>query len=322
MSFTPPKDLVQALRDAASIGFVTHVNPDGDGLGCEAALAEGLATLGKRVAILNADVALPRYDFLGLNRFEAPAGFKPDLLFSLDAPEAARLGGALEKFPGVDVAVLDHHVSERPFGRWAWIEEKAAATALLAEATLVALQVPLSAPMATALYAALAYDTGCFRHSNSDVEAFALAERLLSAGADSQRVNRILFESRSLASVKLWAKALGSMTLLHDAKAGMVGLSESDFKACDAAEEDAEGLAEAIRAIAGVEVGIVARERSNGQVKVSLRSKTDFDVNHLAGHFGGGGHRKASGATLKGPLDQALRDLTKALNDDWTAFNR
>lgn len=322
MSFQPPADLLQALRDAKSIGFVTHVSPDGDGLGCEAALAEGLANLGKQVALLNADKALPRYDFLGLARFEAAPGFKPDILFSLDAPEAARLGGALEKHPGVDVAVLDHHVSERPFGRWRWCEEKAAATAVLAEPVLRALGAEISPTMATALYTALAYDTGCFRHSNSDAEAFELAGRLLAAGADSQAVNRTLFESRPLASVKLWAKAMGSLELLHSGKAGLVGLSQADFKACAASEEDAEGLAEAIRAIAGVEVGIVARERADGQVKVSLRSKSDFDVNRLAGRFGGGGHRKASGATLKGPLDQALRDLTKALDDDRSALNR
>jgi len=309
----PPAGLVEALRAARKVVLVTHVNPDGDGLGSQSALALGLEALGKQVAVANTDATPESYGFLGLEERRRP-GFDADLSVALDCPVLERLGPAgRAAFEAAPVkAVVDHHVPKEPFGDAVWVEPQAAATGEMMEALLDALGVQLTAPMATALYAAVVNDTGCFRHSNTDRHVFALATRLLAAGADSKDVNRRLLDERPLRMVRLQAHVLDRLRVLAGGRAALVSVSAADLAAFQAGWEDTDGLAESLRSIQGVEVSAMLREEPAG-AKLSLRSKYAFDVNAFAGQWGGGGHAKAAGATLKMPFQQAVEAVASGL---------
>ncbi len=315
-----PEALVQALASAKSVALLTHVNPDGDGLGSQAALAEGLAMRGVKVALCNQDPAPARYAFLGLERWPASPG-PFDLALVMDTSALDRVGGGGGR--GADcfaqsaaVGVVDHHASGKdgaPWAKIAWILPEAPATGMMTVRLLDELGIQINARMAGALYAALAYDTGCFRHSNTSAEAFALAGRLKHCGAETDAINRELFESRPLPAVKLAGLAMSAIQIGNGGRSAIVMASQEMMAAAGAKGEDCDGLVEAARAIQGVEVGCLLRQDKD-TVKLSLRSKGSLDVNALAGKFGGGGHVRAAGATLRMGMAEAESTIKAALS--------
>jgi phosphoesterase RecJ-like protein len=311
----PPAELVQALRQAKRVAMVTHLNPDGDGLGSEAALALALEAMGKQVLVLNNDATPAQYEFLGLERRRPQGAPDADLVVSLDCPVLDRLGpagaAALKAAPAT--VVIDHHVPKEPFGQLTWISTECCATGEMMEPLIAALGVTLGADMATALYAALVNDTGCFHHSNTDQWVFECASRLLQAGADSAGVNRRLLDEKPLGMVRLQAHVMDKLTVIAGGKAALVSVGVDDLKAFGSGWEDTDGLAEGLRSIAGVEVSAMLREEGPAKSKLSLRSKYAFDVNVFAGRWGGGGHAKAAGATIPLPLPQAVAAVAEAL---------
>ncbi len=310
----PPRPLVEALKASRRVVLVTHVNPDGDGLGSEAALATALRALGKDVVVANHDATPATYSFLGLEAHGGPAA-DCDLAVALDCPVPERLGTrGRAAFEGSALrVVMDHHLAKESFGDLVWIEDRACATGEMIEALLPELGVAATPPMATAMYAAIVNDTGCFRHDNADAFAFAAAVRLLEAGADARGVTRRLMDEKPLRQVRLQARALSDLRILAGGKGALVAVSLDDLKAFGATWEDTDGLSEALRSIEGVEVGAMLRQEGPDTLKLSLRSKFGFDVNALAGRWGGGGHAKAAGATLRMPFGQAVAEVAAAL---------
>jgi phosphoesterase RecJ-like protein len=305
-------ELLKAIGDAQSVALITHVNPDGDGLGAQAALAEALEGLGKKVALWNQDRPGARYAFLKLEgRYQEPAPC--DLALVLDTSVKSRIGTAAEHLGKAKaVGVIDHHAGSEPFGSMNWVEPTAASTGSMVAELLPGLGVKLTPGIAGAIYAALAHDTGCFRYSNASPESFALAAELKKAGADSAAINVELFESRPASAVKLWAAALGTLEIGNGGLSAMVTVPRSMLEACGAGPEDADGIVEAARGIEGVEVSAMLREDPKG-VKLSTRSKRWLDVNALCAKFGGGGHHRASGATMKMGLAEAKAAVAEAL---------
>ena len=311
----PPAELVQALSQAKRVVMVTHLNPDGDGLGSESALALALEALGKQVLIFNNDATPAQYSFLGLEERRAQALPPVDVVVALDCPVLERLGAAGKAaFEAAPVSVvIDHHVPKEAFGQRTWISTDCCATGEMMEPLIAALGVTLSPAMATALYAALVNDTGCFHHSNTDQWVFECAARLLKAGADSTGVNRRLLDEKPLGMVRLQAHVMDKLTVIAGGKAALVAVGVDDLKAFGSGWEDTDGLAEGLRSIAGIEVSAMLREEGPAKAKLSLRSKFAFDVNVFAGQWGGGGHAKAVGATIPMALPQAVAAVAAAL---------
>ena len=312
MSLKIPPKLLEALKAASTVALITHVNPDGDGLGAQAALAEALEGLGKKVVLWNQDKPGERYAFLNLEgRYATPAAC--DLALVLDTSVLSRIGTASQHLAlAKEVGVIDHHAGSEPFGQHAWVVATAASTGSLIAELLKDLGVTLTPSIASAIYAALAHDTGCFRYSNTSAESFALAGELKAAGADTAAINVELFESRPAAAVKLWAKALSALEIGNGGKSAIAVVTQAMLDECGATKEDSDGVVEAARAIQGVEVAALLRE-DKGAVKLSTRSKKWLDVNAMCAVFGGGGHHRASGATLKMGLAEAKIALAAAI---------
>lgn len=320
------------LERADRIVLTTHVQPDGDGIGSQAALARFLADRGKRVTVLNPHPTPRRFRFLEPDPpFLAVDEADPDailagadLLAVLDISVPERLGrlGPHVREHAPDTLVIDHHVGPSRIPGLELRDPAAAATGELVWELLRDWGGGVGAEIATALYAAIAYDTGGFRYSNTTARTHEIAAELIRLGADTATANRWIFESASPARVRLTARVLGDLHLSDDGRLAWSDVPLSLMEEVGATSEDVEGLVEALRGVEGVEVAVLFKEVHAGATKVSFRSKGEADVNAFAGRFGGGGHRNASGALIHEPMSTVVRRVLPAALDAFTGNGR
>lgn len=319
--------LLEAARRIAAADRVllsTHVSPDGDGIGSGLGLAQGLAALGKEAVLHMADPVPAYLGFLpGQERVRSGGSNAEgwDVLVTLDCGDWERLGEA----PGDrsllgTVINLDHHRSNEHYGDLDVIDPEASATGLMAFHLLRELGAPISAETALCLYTAIATDTGFFRYSNTDVATFEAATELVRSGASPYAVHHALHENNPPSRLRMMGEALRRMEFFAGDRIGIIALDDEAFTAADAGADDAEGLVDLPRSVASVEVAAQLRPTAEGTAyKVSLRSKKQVDVAQVAEQFGGGGHARAAGCRLDGPLDQARDRLVAAIQE---ALNR
>jgi phosphoesterase RecJ-like protein len=312
---------VELVRRHRNLLLTTHIRPDGDGLGSMRALGEVLEQQGKRVRMIIASSFPPRYNFLNhdkrIERFQLPGDSWRDAeaVIVLDTGTRNQLGdfaSFLDKL-SVPKVVIDHHPTQDGIAGLTLVDTGAEATGRLAFEAIAALGGSLTEQSASALFTALAMDTGWFRFSNSTPATFALAGELVRAGARPEALYELLFEQNSLGRTKLMGLALDRLKVECDGRVAYTEIRRGDYAATGAMPADTEDLINFTRGLAGVEVGLMFMEQLGGGVKVSLRSRARVDVGRLAEQFGGGGHRLASGATLADPLEEARAKVLDAV---------
>jgi phosphoesterase RecJ-like protein len=166
--------------------------------------------------------------------------------------------------------------------------------------------------MATCLYTALMTDTGSFMFQGTNENTFALARELVLAGASPAHCAQGIYFAHSAAKIRLLGEALRNLKLEGDI--AYVWVTQEQMERCAAKEEDCEGLVNYVLSIGGVAVAIFFRELPEGRFRVSLRSKGKVDVARVAERFGGGGHECASGCSVSGPLDDAVREVLSQIS--------
>ena len=312
---------VNFVRRHQNFLLTTHVRPDGDGLGSMLALASVLRRMGKEVRLTVASTIPPRYRFLDpaghIQRLNLPGEEfrKADAVVILDTGTWNQLGdfGTFLRSQSSSKAVIDHHLTQDDLGAVRFVDVKAEATGRLVYEAIGALGEPLDAEAATALFVAVAMDTGWFRHANAEAKTFALTADLIRAGAQPEVLYDKLFESNSLGRLRLTGLVLSRMQVTHGGKVAHTEIRRTDYEATGATPQDSEDMVNYTRSVEGVEVGLLFMEQPKGGVKVSFRSRAAVDVARIAEQFGGGGHRLASGATVDAPLDEARDRVLKSV---------
>lgn len=298
--------LPQFLRTHERLLLTGHENPDGDCLGAETALFHLLKALGKQPVIANPDPIGKSFDFLLRH---TPFGHVPkdgplppfDGVVLLDCAHLSRLGplGPRLLKSGKPIAVIDHHVgSEHGDGSVHYVDATAAATGALVRRLYRELDVPLVPAAAEGIFLSLIADTGWFRYSNADAEVFAMTSELIAQGVDASLVYDSLFRRNHPDSASLLASALQGNRFLLGGRLALVCLDKAWMERAARADFDTDAVLEPLRSIEGIEVVAVLKERFDGSVKASLRARRDVDVQSVVAVFGGGGHKKAAGATL------------------------
>lgn len=304
-----------ALLAAQRIVMTTHVNADGDGMGSEVALVHLLRALGKQVAIVNPTPLPLRFLFLmdGLAAHDSsgapvPAIKAADLFLVLDIADLGRLGALAEliRQRGIITACIDHHLSPGtlPDGP-RLVDPAASATAELVHDLALTMDWEISTDAARALYVGLLTDTGGFRFGNTTPRVLRVAAELLERGLDPERVYEQVYATAPVGRIRLTAAVLD--TLVHEPELGLTWVVVPDglMERFEVSPDDLDGLVEFARSIQGTRLALLFRKLASGKVKVSFRSVGDFDVALFAQQFGGGGHAKASGASLEGSLEDA-----------------
>lgn len=308
-----PKKLSSCLLNEDCFLIATHINPDGDAIGSSLALAEALASLGKKTFLYDRDPVPKYYCFLpGHGKFstDLKKALRTDpvlILLDCNSPERA----ALEAVTFRKTLVIDHHETERDFGDLRWVAKDAAATGMLIYALIRSFGLKITPSMATNLYAAIAVDTGTFRYSNTTDEVLRAAAELVTAGAEPGVIAENLYETWEYGRFQLYLRVMN--TLERKDGVAIVHVTDDMFRQTGTTAEDTENFANLPRRIGDVKVAALFRETGSGEWKASLRSKGAANVARIAEQFGGGGHRNAAGFRIKGDFATAKKALLKAL---------
>ena len=309
------------LRETRAWVVVPHMGPDADTLGSSLALAGLLRQLGCQVWVACQDDVATRYDYLPGAADVLVDSLPADLpvgagAIACDAATLDRLGTMGPRIAAMRPLVnVDHHVSNPGWGSHNLIDVASAATGEVVYLLYDWFGVPLDAAAATCLYAALVTDTGSFRYPATTHRTMAVAAELLATDIDAPGIGAAIYERRSAASLRLLGLALASLKIGAAGRLAWATVPLSMFEAAEAAEDDAEAIAERLREVAGVEALFVARESHDGSVRVSLRSKGRVDVNAIAQRCDGGGHIQAAGCTIARPLAQVEAELVAAFEE-------
>ena len=319
MTSARPDDAARALdllRTGQRFLLCGHVRPDGDCLGGEVALGTVLRKLGKEVTLMNPDGPAPEFDYLVAHHpIHAWKGELPphDVAVLLDINELSRTGPLAEPLAAAPSkkVVVDHHVpAGEPWWDAAYLDVTASATGLLCWRLARELGVEPDRAIAEAVFTSLVTDTGWFRYSNTDAETVRTAAALVELGVEPWRIYDALYQRRPATE----PRALGAVLQRAEYHAqGRLAVVDVPLVQNGAPPLiDSDPVLDHLREVGTVEVVLFLRELEGGVCKLSARSKTDFDVNLLARRFGGGGHKKASGATLQGPLAEVKGALVAA----------
>ena len=313
----PLAEAAAAIHRSQTIVMACHVNPDGDALGSLLGLALALLPLGKEVVCLSEDGVPEILKFLPGAELMRQTTDLPafDLALVLDSGDLPRVGKTIQ--PLIDrakqVVDIDHHATTGAFGDIRVLDARAASTAEIVYALLLALQAPITPEIATCLFTGIITDTGSFRFQNVTPNTLQVAAALLEAGAPPAFISENVFENRTFAATRLLGHALSSLRQSPDGRIVWASITAKDFAELGATDQDTEGIVSYVRGVRDAEVGILFREMAGGGIRVSLRSRETINVAAIAEKFGGGGHRMASGCTVNLPLAEAELAVTQAV---------
>lgn len=305
------REIVDAIRDSRTFLVTSHEGPDGDAIGASLGLAAFLRSIGKEVFVHLADPVPQLYSFLpgaDLVINDIPdQSF--DLAFALDLGEFRRAGSRFCEFGRISRTInVDHHLTCEKFGDINLIDENAAATGLLVWKIVSAFGSAVNHDIAICLYVAILTDTGSFRYSNSNREAFVAAGELLEQGGlNAWNVAEKLYENQPRIRLELLVRALPTLEFICGGKAASITVTLDMYDATGSSPEFTDGFVNYPRSVAGVEVAIFFRQLEEKKFKIGFRSKGAVNVALLAKAFGGGGHHNAAGGNLEGTLEDVKR---------------
>ncbi len=314
-----------SLLSKQSFCLVTHVRPDGDAIGSQLAFGLFLAKLGKEVHMINSDPIPDNMAWLPkVERVEVFSGTidqreridKADAVVIMDANASNRLG---EMAPLVQNSfatkyLIDHHTNPETWFDESYLKDKASSTGeLVFELIEDAGELDkIDHDIASALYTAILTDTGSFKFSAVTPALHRKVAEILERGEIMPTpIHTAIYDTRSLASLRLLSRALDTITLNHHGQVGYMVISQRMLRDLGADSDETEGFVNYVLSIESVKAGLMFLETAKG-TKVSFRSTADTHVNGWAQSFGGGGHRNASGAFVRKPLEKTIEMVIEA----------
>ena len=293
------------LLEAGQVLILCHKNPDGDTIGCGAALCHVLNGMGRQAAVLCADPIPPRLSFTRPRLFRGE--FVPDLVVAVDVAGVALLGdaGLMPAYSRHVDLCIDHHAGNGGYADCTLLDASAAAAAELLWEVLQAMGAEITPLVADCLYTGLATDTGCFRFANTTARTHRVAAGLIEAGARVEELNTILFATRSRGQMEAERIARSHLTYELEGRCAVIWLDRDETAASGADSADLDELTALPIGIEGVQVGLTFRQLPGGSWRVSIRTAKGVDACAIARRLGGGGHLRAAGCELLGTLDNA-----------------
>jgi phosphoesterase RecJ-like protein len=307
---SPLRTVAEVFRTHHTFVLTTHVNPDGDAIGSEAALADALRRDRKSVEIVNHSPTPAIYDFLDPDRTirvyqptrDRALLEETEVIVVLDANQPDRLRSMEHDVihSRANVVCIDHHLDPHPFARHYLIDDGATSTAEILFRLITHLYgTRLSAFTASALYTAIMTDTGSFRYPRVDAETHRMVANLIECGADPVGIYSRVYERWTDGRLQLLGETLSKLKTDSEGKIAYVTITQDMLRRTGTSEEDTDNFTTYPMSIGGVRAGILFLELSDG-VKISFRSRGEIPINELAREFGGNGHANAAGARMSG----------------------
>lgn len=304
------------LSGAKKVAIAGHVRPDGDCIGSCTALYQYLKQNRLKFGIEVVDVYLETFGnefniLHGVDEIEHTyeADMNYDVFISLDCGSLDRLGNAIKYFNTAGKTInIDHHISNTSFGNVNHVVADASSTCevlfSLFEEELITTEI------AESLYVGLIHDTGVFKHSNTTERTLFVAGRLISKGIQFSRLIDESFYTKTYMQNQILGRCLMESILMLGGKVVVASINQKMMNFYQASTSDLEGIIDQLRVTKGAEAAIFIYETELQDFKVSMRSNGEVNVSKIAVYFGGGGHIKAAGCTMKGTLFDVINNLT------------
>lgn len=328
MSSTGSFDSILSLIHSQKRFLVlSHIRPDGDAIGCTLAWGLALEQLGKDVTLWNEDGLPDRFRFLtDSEKIVRPhPGAAPfDAVFLVDTATRERAGSACLAAisPGAVWVNIDHHVSNDRRGDIVHIDTASPATGQILFELIHHARIPLTRPIADALYAAISTDTGSFQYPSTTARTYQIAAQLVECGVAVGPLNQHLYQSCPKRRVELLRSLLNSLEFNAQDRVASFSLTIETTRRLQTIPDDTEGLIDTLRSIDGVLVAAFFEELAPDRTRISLRSKdARLDVCAICAEFGGGGHKMAAGARIEAGLESVRSRVLASIERHLSALN-
>jgi bifunctional oligoribonuclease and PAP phosphatase NrnA len=301
----------------------THESPDGDGLGAEIAFKELLTSLNKTAYILNSDPIPDKFLFIDPDNEINILNNKTNLpvlneyaVFVLDTNDFDNIGAAYNyiKDKIKDVFIIDHHEGGSDKFEDNFIKAEASSASEIIFDIIKYYDKKPSFKAAQALYAGILFDTGSFRYPKTTPETFRIIANLVELGANPFNIYEKIYESNSLDSFELRAKMLASMEIHFNRKLILMKLTKEMLEETGAPFTEGELNINLPLTVDGVVASVLVKQNLDSQIKVSMRTKGDYDVAEIAMARGGGGHKNAAGFKSKKSFEDTCNEVIKEMS--------
>ena len=310
--------VTKAIHENDDFVILSHTNPDGDTVGAGVGLALMLKAMGKNVKALVCDKEIPQYLRFIRGSEDYVTDFEvsdTDFVIAVDVASPQMLGTLAEKFEGRVDLRIDHHEVSTPFAKENYCLGGASSCCEIL-ADLSSLLGAATPDMATALLCGIMTDSGSFRYSSTSADTHRSAAYLLGAGADLDYISSSLYESRELSSLMATSYCVTKMKMRMDGKIAYSSVTNEEKANLGLCDADFSECASLLRQIKGVEAALFLRQVTEGEYKLSVRSRESVDSAVLCAVFGGGGHARAAGATILGDdPDEIMEKVIKEVQN-------
>lgn len=308
------KNILDKIQCSKKVGIGGHIRPDGDCVGSCMALYHYLSKMYPDKQI---DVYLefvPEYfSFLSDVHKIKNSNFiddTHDIFISLDCGSTDRLGPAEEYFKNAKSTInIDHHISNTMFGQENHVVTNASSTCEVLFSLFE--EERIDKDVAEALYLGMIHDTGVFKHSNTSQHTMEIAGKLISKGIEFSKIIDETFYEKTYTQNQILGRCLLESILVLDKRCILSTISKKVMDFYYASPKDLDGIIDQLRVTQGIEVAIFIYEMETQEYKVSMRSNNYVDVSKIAVYFGGGGHVRAAGCTMKGSIYDVINNLTQ-----------
>ena len=310
-------DGIALLRNAKKILITTHINPDGDAIGSSMALYYALKEMGKKVDIIINESECPEiYKFLPqtkkIKQYNANIHnqvlYSADTIIVVDLSDLSRIKtieDPVRQSPAKKI-LIDHHIEPQKFAHYNLTDSNTVATGEIVFALLKYFKVEITKEIADALYCAIYTDSGGFRYFRTSPQTHIIAASLLECGTISDIIYENIYNTNSLAKMKLQGMATASMESFLNGQLTFIYVRKEMFHQTKTTNEDTENLSQFPLSVKGTKVGVLIIEyEDKADLRVSLRSKGNIDIQKVAFKFGGGGHINAAGCRLQMSIEDA-----------------
>ena len=320
-------EIADILKKYNNFVISSHVHLDGDALGSEMALYLMLRQLGKDVRVINQDKTPDIYQFLPcIAEIVCPEKLDEEYFFDikpktilvvLDSSNFDRIGKIHIDLKQIDCIVnIDHHPSNALFGKYNYINSHASSVGEILYQLGKQMGCTLNKQMAISLYTAIVTDTGSFRYANTKASTFQIALDLVKLGVSPSRVTGYIYNNNELSSLKILGEALRKMKVDDSSRISWTIVTRDMLTETKSKDEEIEGIVDKILSLKKVKVAAFFRETKDGYIKVSFRSKGEFNVDQFARMFGGGGHPNAAGCSIKGTIKETTKRIISKLQTE------
>lgn len=311
------KEFIKKIESYQHIGVISHISPDGDCIGAQVALCKWLQKNGFNCTAFNEDEVPVNLTWMLHNHaIQKPVDellSQCDLFIAVDGNATHRFGSFAEWIGGRNIPVwmIDHHPDpDDNFDLTISVDNASSTCELIYKLYVEHNPGQIDQTIAKCLYTGIITDTGSLQYESvTPATVRAVADLLERGDFTPNEVIEVIFANKTKGQMHLLSESLKTIQLYSDNQIAVMYVTSEMLEKTGTTNADCEGFVSYPLSIANIKAAILMKDFHDDGIRISLRSRSEINVNDWAREFGGGGHKKAAGAWHKGPLDKAIEDV-------------